>query len=112
MTCFSDFMFLYVGNHEELSRCRFDQIPDLLTFTQPQSEFNLSLIENRFNFLVYNSKVYKNLVFNFNLQPKVFQLGLLMVKYVEFLLHAQSENYEGITLNPFLQNLDYSEGVS
>lgn len=111
MTCFSDFMFLYVGNNEELSIPRFESIPDSLTYIKGIQEFNLNLIKNRFNFLMYNSHVYKNLIFNYNIRPKIFQNAMIVLKYIENLLQNQSENYQDIMINPYLVNENYLDGI-
>jgi hypothetical protein len=112
MTCFSDFMFLYVGNHEELKESRFENFADSLTHTQTLQDFNTNLIQNRFNFLMYNSKVYKNLIFNFNIRPGIFKDVITLIKYIEFLLHSQSDNYHNLAINPFFEEIEESQGTT
>lgn len=110
MTCFSDFMFLYTGNHEEMSESRFETLPDSLTFTQTLQDFNWSLIQNRFNFLMYNTRVYKNLLFNGKVRPEIFGEVLLLIRYIENLIRSQGENYHYISINPFFEEAEASQG--
>jgi hypothetical protein len=109
MACFSDFMFLYIGNNEELDDVRFEHISDSLTFTKKLHEFNKDLVKNRFNFLMYNSKVYKNLLFNDKIKPQIFSICYDLIKYIEYLIYPQSNNYDIDINNQSSKNFNSSE---
>lgn len=107
MTCFSDFMFLYLGNGKQLTDVRFQHVADSLTCLETSVEFNMSLIENRFNFLIYNSKIYKSLIFNMDLKPKIFHIGMKLVHYIKHCIETQSEGDEGHMINSFLHTTNH-----
>lgn len=112
MTCFSDFMFLYLGNEKQLSDIRFQHVADSLTCMNTSQDFNMRLIENRFNFLIYNSKIYKSLIFNMNIKPKIFHVAMNLVNYIKHIIEAQSDGEDCGMLNPFLHNSGFLQSSS
>ena len=108
MVQFNDFLFFYIGNHEKVSRATLRGAADSLTFTGKVQDYNTALINSRFELLMMNGSVYRNLLMNYNMRPKVFQAGVKMMYFVRHVLRQNSEKEVVLDLGGIdLQNEEY-----
>ena len=110
MTHFHDFMFFYIGNREQLNQDDLFSISDSLTYNGKAQEFNINIIKNRFNFLMYNADIYKNIVFNYNFKPQIFNLSIKVLRYLELLICNNSDKKIGLSMNNNLDSFELNQG--
>ena len=91
MVQFNDFLFFYIGNHQKVSKATLRGTADSLTFTGKVQDYNTALINSRFELLMMNGSVYRNLLMNYTMRPKVFQTGVKMMYFVRHVLMQNSE---------------------